>query len=104
MECRICENDNKYVHRSGKIDACYHIEFKNKLGFWCKYRRSHPSRPGALFVVTYLSRESAECTIKRLQNGQTCNEGPSMIMVSVIMSLLVTTLILCIIAVLQSGV
>jgi hypothetical protein len=84
-EYRICEE------RPG-----YHIEFKNKLGFWCKYRRvpSWSPPPGAPFVVTFGSHKDAESVITALQDGEICNEGPSFVMVGVIITLVLTSVML----------
>lgn len=84
----------------------YHIELKNKLGFWCKYRRipfwSPP--PGTPLVVEFSSYSDAERAVTLLQNGKLCNEGPSMVMIGVIVTLVVTVITLGAITTLQSGV
>ncbi len=105
MECRVCKNRVAFIDNKGREIAGYHLEFKNKLGFWCKYRSVpdwSPS-PGTPFVVTYVTRKSAEHVMKEVQNGTKCNEGISMIGVTVIVSLLVTVLALSVITLLQSN-
>ena len=92
MEYRVCEERPDY-----------HIEFKNKLGFWCKYRLVpdwSPS-PGSHFVVTYKTRDDAQSVITELQSGALRNESTSMITESVILIFCVVTVILGVIAALQ---
>ena len=77
----------------------YYIEFKNKLGFWCKYRLvpdwSPP--PGSAFVVTYRKRSDAQNVITALQNGTTRNESTSMITESVILTSCIIIVIMCVV-------
>ncbi len=83
MKFKICKNKEAYIDRKGNSIAGYHIEFKNKLGFWCKYKRipDWSLVPGTPFVVTYISRKGAERVMTKLQNGTKCNEGVSIVMV-----------------------
>jgi hypothetical protein len=101
MKCRICEEKNVYIDKLGKVSvANYYIEFKNKLGFWCKYRRVPEWWPSPL-VVIFTLRKDAQSVITALQNGEIRNEGPSMIFISAIITIVVTTIVLSVITALQ---
>ena len=105
MKFKICKNKEAYIGRKGNSIAGYHIQFKNKLGPWCKYRRipDWSPAPGTPFVVTYISRESAERVMTELQNGTKCNKGVSMVMVTVIAVTAATTFALWIVTLCNGG-